>query len=31
MEIKNNIKQNKAVSVLGAFDSTAGFFQVTRT
>lgn len=29
MEIKNNLKQNKAVSVLGAFDSTPGFFQVT--
>ena len=26
--IKNNLKQNKAVSVLGAFDSTPGFFQV---
>lgn len=28
VDLKNNIKQNKAVSVLGAFDSTAGFFQV---
>jgi hypothetical protein len=31
MEIKNNVKQNKAVSVLGAFDSTPGFFQVQST
>lgn len=30
-EIKNNIKQNKAVSVLGAFDSTPGFFDVSAT
>jgi hypothetical protein len=29
IELKNNVKQNKAVSVLGAFDSTAGFFEVT--
>jgi hypothetical protein len=28
LDLKNNVKQNKAVSVLGAFDSTAGFFQV---
>lgn len=29
LNLKNNIKQNKAVSVLGAFSSTAGFFQVS--
>jgi hypothetical protein len=28
IDIKNNLKQLKAVSVLGAFDSTPGFFQV---
>lgn len=28
IDVKNNLKQNKAVSVLGAFDSTPGFFQV---
>jgi hypothetical protein len=28
ISLKNNVKQNKAVSVLGAFDSTPGFFQV---
>jgi hypothetical protein len=27
--IKNNVKQNKAVSVLGTFSSTPGFFQVS--
>lgn len=27
MDIKNNVKQNKAIGVLGAFDSTFGFFQ----
>lgn len=31
IDLKNNVKQNKAVSVLGAFDSTAGFFQVGAT
>lgn len=29
ISLKNNLKQNKAVSVLGAFDSTPGFFQVS--
>lgn len=28
VDLKNNLKQNKAVGVLGAFDSTPGFFQV---
>ena len=28
IELKNNVKQNKAIKVLGAFDSTPGFFQV---
>ena len=28
VELKNNVKQNKAIKVLGAFDSTPGFFQV---
>lgn len=28
VDVKNNLKQNKAVSVLGAFDTTPGFFQV---
>ncbi len=31
IDLKNNVKQNKAVSVLGAFSSTAGFFQVAAT
>jgi hypothetical protein len=31
MDVKNNLKQNKAVSVLGAFDTTPGFFQVGAT
>lgn len=29
LDIKNNVKQNKAIKVLGAFDSTPGFFSVT--
>lgn len=29
LDVKNNIKLNKAVSVLGAFDSTPGFFEVS--
>lgn len=29
IELKNNVKQNKAIKVLGAFDSTPGFFQVS--
>lgn len=28
IDIKNNVHQNKALAVLGAFSSTAGFFQV---
>lgn len=31
IDLKNNLKQNKAVSVLGAFDSTPGFFMVAPT
>jgi hypothetical protein len=31
IDVKNNLKQNKAVSVLGAFDSSPGFFQVSAT
>lgn len=29
INLDNNVKQNKAVKVLGSFDSTAGFFQVS--
>jgi hypothetical protein len=31
IDVKNNVKQNKAIKVLGAFDSTPGFFQVQAT
>jgi hypothetical protein len=29
IDLKNNVRQNKAIAVLGAFSATAGFFQVS--